>query len=120
MAEATPTPADLRKRHAIAERLLERERKIAEDLRLIDEDKDALRKLSEAAGAGFKIEIEGLGLVEVKAGRAEEITGTQPELVVAGFLKLAESRREKLVADGLIKIVPVVKKAAKPSVTVRL
>lgn len=121
MAEAAaPSPADLRKRDEIAERLLRREKKIADDLRLIDEDKDALRKLSEAAGKGFKVEIEGLGLVEVKAGRAEEVTGTQPQLVVAAFLGMTDRRRDKLVEDGLIEIVPVVKKAAKASVTVRL
>lgn len=119
MAEAA-TKADLRKRHEIVERLLRRETEVAETLRLIDEDKDALRKLSEDAGEGFKIEVEGLGLVEVKAGRAAEITGTSPQLVVAAFLKLTEARRRKLEEDGLVEIVDVVKKAARPSVTVRL
>lgn len=121
MAEAaTPSKADLRRRDELAARLLSREAKIAEDLRLIDEDKDALRALSEKAGAGFKIEIVGLGTVEVKAGREEEVTGTSPQLIVAGFLKLTDGRRNKLVEDGLVEIVDVVKRAAKPSVTVRL
>lgn len=120
MAGAAISTRDLRRRSELAEQLLRREKAIAEDLRLIDEDKDALRKLSEAAGEGFKIEIEGLGTVEVKAGRAEEITGTSPQLTVAGFLALTENRRKKLIDDGLVEIVPVVKRAAKPSVTVRL
>ena len=120
MDAATFTPADLRRRDEIAERLLRREKKIAEDLRLIDEDKDELRKLSDKASAGFKVEIEGLGTVEVKAGRAAEVTGTSPQLVVAAFLKLGQARQKKLTADGLVEIVDVVKKAAKPSVTVRL
>jgi hypothetical protein len=119
MAE-TLTKADLRKRDELAERLLRREAKIAEDLRLIDEDKDALRKLSEEAGEGFKVDIAGLGTVEVKAGRAAEITGTSPQLIVAAFLALTEGRRKKLEDDGLVEIVDVVKKAARPSVTVRL
>lgn len=119
MAEAL-TKADLRRRDELAARLLSREAKIAEDLRLIDEDKDALRALSEKAGEGFKIEIAGLGTVEVKAGRAAEVTGTSPQLVVAAFLKRSEASRKKLVEDGLVEIVDVVKRAAKPSVTVRL
>jgi hypothetical protein len=120
MAEAAPSKADLQKRNELAEQLLRREQKIAEDLRLIDEDKDALRALSEKAGNGFKIEIAGLGTVEVKAGRKAEVTGTSPQLIVATFLKLTEGRRKKLVEDGLVEIVDVVKRAAKPSVTVRL
>ncbi len=121
MAEtATLSKADKRLRDELAERLLRREAKIAEDLRLIDEDKDALRKLSEDAGEGFKVEIAGLGTVEVKAGRAAEITGTSPQLIVGGFLGLTPARQRKLVEDGLVEIVDVVKRAAKPSVTVRL
>jgi phosphoglycolate phosphatase-like HAD superfamily hydrolase len=120
MDAATFTPADLRKRDEIAERLLRREKKIAEDLRLIDEDKDALRALSDKAGEGFTVEIKDLGTVAVTGRREKELTGTSPQLVIAHYLGLTEARRKKLVADGLVEIVEVWKKAAKPSVTVRL
>jgi hypothetical protein len=116
----TIPPAVLAKRRLIAERLLRLEKKVADDLLKIDEEKDALRALSEEAKAGFNIEIAGLGTVEVKAGRAAEVTGTSPQLVVAAFLNLTEGRKKKLVEDGLVEIVDVVKKGAKPSVTVRL
>lgn len=120
MDALTITPAVLAKRRLIAERLLRLEKKVADDLLKIDEEKDALRALSEEAKAGFNIEIPGLGTVEVKAGRPAEVTGTSPALIVAAFLRLTKGRREKLVKDGLVEIVDVVKRAAKPSVTVRL
>lgn len=121
MAEAaTPTKADLHKRQEIAERLVRREAEVAELLRLIAEDKDELRALSIKAGEGFALEVKGLGSVEVRAGRAKELTGTSPELVVSAYLALTEGRRKKLVEDGLVKIVEVWKSAAKPTVTVRL
>lgn len=108
------------KRREIAERLLRREAEVAELLRLIDEDKDALRTLSIEAGEGFTIEAKDLGTVHVTAGREAELTGTKPQLVVAAFLRLTPKRQEKLVEDGLVEIVEVWKKGAKPSVTVRL
>lgn len=120
MAEAAAKPILLKTRYAIGERLLRREAKIADDLRLIDEDKDALRALSEEAGEGFKIEIKDLGTVEVKAGREAEVTGTSPQLVVAKFLSLPAAQRARYVDIGLVDIVEVIKKAARPSVTVRL
>jgi len=117
---APAAPGALAKRYAIAERLLRREKKVAEDLRLIDEDKDALRALSEEAQEGFIIEVANLGTVEVKAGREAEITGTRPELVVAKFLGMTPAQRARYVDMGLVSIVDVVKRAARPSVTVRL
>src|SRR5450432_497101 len=106
MAEAaTPTKADLSKRRTIAKRLLSRERKIAKILRLIDEDKDALRELSDAAGAGFNVEIDGFGTVEVKARRQAELTGTSPAIVTEAYYALPETQQKKLIEDGVVEIV---------------
>lgn len=114
------SPAQVRKREAIADRLLRTQRMIASELLKIDEDKEALRAICEEAGEGFTVEVGGLGTVEVKAGHPKELTGTRPELVVAGYLTLGQARQKKLVEDGIVEIAEVWKKAAKPSVTVRL
>lgn len=107
-------------RRKLCETLLTLEREVAPALLKIDECKDALREISSETGEGFKEEVAGLGTVEVKAGREAEITGTSPQLVVAAFLKLGEAARKRHVEAGLVEVVDVVKKAAKPSVTVRL
>lgn len=107
-------------RHKLAETLLTIEKRIAPDLLKIDECKDALREISSESGEGFKEEVAGLGTVEVKAGREAEVTGTSPQLVVAAFLKLTEGQRKRHVEAGLVEVIDVVKRAAKPSVTVRL
>jgi hypothetical protein len=121
MDAATVSPAALAKqRRTVAERLLRRETEVAETLRLIDEDKDALRALSGQAGEGFAIEVKGLGTVTVTARRKKELTGTSPELVVAAYLGLSEARQKKLVEDGIVAIVKVYKAGAKPSVKVTL
>lgn len=108
------------KAYAAAERLLKLQHKIARDLLAIDGEKDALRQICETAGTGYTIEVGELGTVELKAGREAEVTGTSPQLIVAAFLGLSEARRNRLVYEGVVEIVDVVKKAAKPSVTVRL
>jgi hypothetical protein len=118
---APAAPGALAKRYAIGERLLRREKKIAEDLRLIDEDKDALRALSIEAEEGFTIEVANLGTVEVKAGHEEEVTGTKPQLKVATYFGLTNAQQRRLIqVMNVVEIVPVIKRAAKPSVTVRL
>ena len=54
-------------RRTIAEELLKLEKKVAPDLRKIDEHKEGLRALSEESGEGFTEEVEGLG----KRGKGE-------------------------------------------------
>jgi serine kinase of HPr protein (carbohydrate metabolism regulator) len=103
-----------------AERILRTQRKIADDLQLIEDDKEALRASAAERKEGFTFEIDGLGQVEVKAPREAELTGTAPQIIVAAYLKLGEAKRKKLVDDGIVEIIEVWKKAAKPSVTVRI
>jgi len=104
----------------LCEKLLKIQQKIAPDLLLIDECKDALRKIAEETGEGFTEEVQGLGTVEVKAGREAQLKGTCPEIVTEAYYALTRNRQDKLVEQGLIKIAEQWSKAAKPSVTVRL
>jgi hypothetical protein len=107
-------------RREIATELLKLEKKIAPALLAIDGLKDQLRAISKDAGEGFTEEIEGLGSVEVKAGREAKLTGTCPELVVEAALALPAGRLNRLIESGLIRMAEVWSKKASPSVTVRL
>lgn len=107
-------------RSAIAKVLLETQRRISADLLRIDGLKEQLRDLCEKDGAGFTEEVEGLGSVEVKAGAPAKLRGILPELDPEAFLALPESRRAKMIGDGLVEMAEQWSKASKPSVTVRL
>lgn len=106
-------------RRAIAEELLKLQKKITPSLLAIDGYKEQLRDISNEDGS-FTEEVEGLGSVEVKAGREAKLTGTRPELVIGAALALPAGRLAKLVDSGLIKMAEVWTKKASPSVTVRL
>ena len=107
-------------RRLIAAQLLKLQKKIEPALLAIDSYKDRLREISEDTGASFTEEIEGLGSVEVKAGREAKLTGTCPQLVVEAAYALPTGRLNKLIESGLIKMAEVWSKKASPSVTVRL
>lgn len=104
----------------IAKQLLVLEKKVAPDLLKIDGLKEKLRDVCTTKGASFTEEVEGLGTVEVKAGKAAELKGLIPELQTPKFLELPESRRKDLEKQGLVVMAQQWSKAAKPSVTVRL
>jgi hypothetical protein len=115
MARASRTSAD---RREIAAELLTLQKKIEPILLQIDDYKERLRDIVKDTGAGFTEEIEGLGSVEVKAGREAKLTGTCPELVVEAALAMPAGRLKRLIESGLIKMVEVWSKKASPSVTV--
>jgi len=94
-------------RHTIAFLLLKLEKKIAADLLKIDDCKERLRAISKETGEGFTEEVEGLGSVEVRAGRKAKLTGTCPELVVEAALAMPAGKLTKLIDSGLIKMVEV-------------
>jgi hypothetical protein len=58
--------------------------------------------------------------VQVSAPSEKKFKGLVPELNPEAFLDLAESRRKKLEADGIVAMVREYTKGAKPSVTVRM
>lgn len=107
-------------RRALAQKLLTLQRKVADDLTAIDDCKEALRDISADTGESFTEEVEGLGAIEVKAGREAQLKGTCPELVIEAYLKASPRKQAQLFEDGFVKIAEVWSKAARPSVTVRL
>lgn len=107
-------------RRAIAEKLLELQKKLEPDLLKIDGYKEQLRGLCQDAGESFTEEVEGLGSVEVKAGSDKKFKGIVPTIVAETFLALPESRRKKLIDDELVVMTEQYTNARSPSVTVRL
>src|SRR5258708_34803684 len=89
-------------RREIATELLKLQKKIEPALLAIDGYKEQLRAISKDAGEGFTEEVEGLGTVEVKAGREAKLTGTCPELVVQAALTLPAGRVNKPIDSGLV------------------
>lgn len=107
-------------RRKIAEELLELQGQVEPTLLRIDALKEALREICTSSGEAFTEEVAGKGSVEVKAGNDKKFKGLLPELKAEVFLELPESRRDKLIADGLVAMEQQWSKATKPSVTVRL
>lgn len=118
-ARKATIPAPL-SRTTIAERLLDLEISIAPAVAKISELKEDLRFLSDQAGQGFREEIAGKGVVEVKAGRQREFKGTLPLLNHDGWLKLSPGRQDTLVEQGIVTLEQQWSPAARPSITVRL
>lgn len=106
-------------RRTIAEELLKLQKKIEPALLKIDGYKEQLRDISKEDGS-FTEEVEGLGSIQVRAGREAELKGTCPELVVEAALALPAGKLKRMIDAGLIKMVEVWSKKASPSVTVRL
>jgi len=91
-------------RKALCERLLALRLKHAKVFSEIDGLK---AELIVAAGAeGFREVFPGKGQVTVSAAKAKEFKGDLPEIDAIAFHALTDSKRQKLVEDGVIKIVP--------------
>jgi hypothetical protein len=58
-----------------------------------------------AVGEGFR-EIFGSGQVTVSVPKEKEFKGDVPEVDADAFQALPDARRQKLVDDGIVKIVP--------------
>src|SRR5258708_36645384 len=101
-------------RREIATELLKLQKKIEPALLAIDGYKEQLRAISKDTGEGFTEEIEGLGSVEVKAGREAKLTGTCPELVVEAALAPPAGGLKKLSAPGPIRVAGGWSMAARP------
>src|SRR5258708_36358164 len=94
-------------RREIATELLKLQKKIEPTLLAIDGYKEQLRAISKDTGEGFTEEIEGLGTVEVKAGREEKLTGKRPELVIEAAYALPAGRPTKRIEFRLIRMAEV-------------
>lgn len=85
----------------------------------IDAIKTELKARALAEGK-FRETFVGLGYVSVSPATPEQVTGEAPELVVASWQGLPQSRREKLLEQGLVEIKPTVKGAYHGRVDVKL
>lgn len=117
-AAAKPDPLAVRRLHI--ERLLRHQQKIADDILVIDEEKEWLRAECEKSGSGFTEEIAGLGAVEVKLGSEPEFKGSMPKLVAENFLELPQKEQKTWVDRGVVVIEKLWSRGSKPSVTVRM
>jgi hypothetical protein len=77
------------------------------------------KTLSETDGK-FRETFNDLGYVSVSPLSPEQVTGEAPVIQVEAWQKLRDSRREKLLEEGLVKIVPTIKRAAYVQVRVKL
>jgi hypothetical protein len=107
-------------RRELASELLAINRKHAATFARIDDIKTVLRKIATDAGESFKEDFPGKGVVKVSAGRPGEFKGIMPEVVPATFLALGEAQREKLLAQGIIKMNPIHGRPYYGSVTIEL
>jgi hypothetical protein len=99
--------------------LLEIERDNAATFTRMDEIKTLL-KLDAAGNGKFRETFANLGYVSVSPARPEEVTGSAPVLQVAAWNALKEARRDKLIDDGVVRIMDVVKGAYHGRVDVKL
>ena len=67
---------------------------------------DSQGKFREAFAARARV-----GWVSVSPGKAESVIGEGPEVVVEAWTALKQPKRDKLIADGLVKLVPLIKGA---------
>lgn len=117
---ATPTPVEKMDRRELATELLALHRKHHETFARIDDLKGALRKAATEAGANFKEEFAGKGVVKVAGAKDGAFKGILPEIVPETFLELPEAKRKKLIDDGLVKMTPQYGGKFYGSVTVEL
>lgn len=68
----------------------------------------------------FRETFDGLGYVSVSPPTDEKVTGQAPELQVEAWQGLTESRRVKLLEQGLVSIVNIIKRATYGQVRVKL
>ena len=79
-------------------------------------------RLKSIARDGGKLRevFDGLGYVSVSPPTDEQVTGEKPELQIEAWQGLPESRRSKLLEQGLVKIMNIVKRATYGQVRVKL
>jgi hypothetical protein len=92
-------------RKALARRLLDLR---VRNAKIYDEEKSlkaALIAHAAKEGEGFREFFDKEGTITVSPPKDRECRGNLPEVDVSVFNDLSESRRDKLVVDGVIKIV---------------
>lgn len=93
-------------RRSLAKKLVElrlRHRKVFDDM---DGLKASLIANAQKAGDGFRELFEGKGQISVACPKAKEFRGDLPEVDPVAFHALPDAKRQKLIDDGVIKLVP--------------
>lgn len=106
-------------RTALCDELINLHNKNRSVFERIDAIKTQLKAIALEDGS-FRETFVGLGYVSVSPAKPERIEGEAPELEVAAFQDLPDARREKLITQGLVRIVPIVKSAYHGRVDVKL
>ncbi len=72
--------------------------------------KQALKDIADTDGS-FREDVAGVGHVSVSPGRAAHKYGEAPALVIPAWDKLTEKKRAKLIEDGVVANVDLIKGA---------
>lgn len=106
----------------LCEELLQLERDNPEIFARTDEIKTLLKAKAETDGKFREVFTDPRlsGYVSVSPGKAESVLGEGPEIIVDAWSALKQPKRDKLIADGLVKIAPIVKGASYGQVRVKL
>lgn len=108
MAKAASKPRQPKAdRRDLCERLLALRLKHVDVFAEIDNLKAQLIVVAGDAGEGFREVFVGKGQVTVAAPKAKEFKGDLPEVDPTTFHALSDAKRQKLVDDGIIKLVAV-------------
>lgn len=118
-AEARKKAEDEAHRRELAEELLDIHIKHRVDLERAEAIKAELKQIATAAATTFQVVIIGKGKVNVAGAKDERVIGEVPDVDTEAFLKLSPSKRAKLLAGGIVRMVNKIVKAYHGQVTVK-
>jgi hypothetical protein len=85
----------------------------------IDAINTRLKSVADDEGK-FRETFDELGHVSVSPPTKEQVTGTRPELQVEAWQGLRDSQRDKLLKQGVVKVMNIIKRATYGQVRVKL
>lgn len=108
----------------LAEELVDISRRLQaqheKDFARIDELKELLKASATESGASVKEVFEGKGKVNASGDKPSEFKGDLPEVNGVAWTALTKAKRDKLVEQGIVKIVPTWSREYSGRVTVKL
>jgi hypothetical protein len=118
-ARKKPAPPKDTPRQALCRELLEIRRDNLSIFSKIDAINTRLKSLAFTEGK-FREAFDDLGHVSVSPATPEQVSGEKPELQVEAWQGLPESRRSRLLEQGLVKVMNIIKRATYGQVRVKL
>lgn len=106
----------------LCQELLELERDHPEIFARMDEIKTLLKAEANTVGSFRETFTDAklVGWVSVSPSKDKEVIGEGPEILVTAWSQLKQPKRDKLIADGLVKLVPLIKGASYGQVRTKL